>query len=124
MIYMYRTWHIVESSGYFRHATSTFQSNCQTKCTIFSHPYYVNTQAAAKESTNCNDRPHSPSVVVTNDAFETSHISVAATLEPVDTAEARVRYTGSALPCKYHQATPPMPTAVKPELRKVLSQKI
>lgn len=100
-------------------ATSCFSNSPRNK-----HQDSSKNTAAAKESTNCNDRPHSPSVVVTNDAFETSHISVAATLEPVDTAEARVRYTGSALPCKYHQATPPMPTAVKPELRKVLSQKI
>lgn len=75
---------------------------------------------------------HSPTLLL-NDALEMSHISVAATVEPIDvgTPSARVLYSGSALhkrnanptPCKFHHATPPMP-ASNVELREVLSQKI
>lgn len=61
---------------------------------------------------------------MSNDALEISHISVAATLESADArTQSRVRYAGASLPCKYHQATPPMPTT-EPEFRKVLSQEI
>lgn len=75
---------------------------------------------------------HSPTPLL-NDELELSHISVAATVEPmnVSTPSTRVLYSGSALrkqnanltPCKFHRATPPMP-ASNAELREVLSQKI
>ena len=75
---------------------------------------------------------HSPTLLL-NDTLEMSHISVAATVEPmnVDTPSTRVLYSGSAprkqnanlTPCKFHRATPPMP-ASNAELREVLSQKI
>ena len=75
---------------------------------------------------------HSPTMLP-NDALEISHISVAATVEPmnVGTPATRVLYSGSAMqkqnanltPCKFHRATPPMP-ATNVELREVLSQKI
>lgn len=75
---------------------------------------------------------HSPTLLP-NDALEISHISVAATVEPmnVDTPPTHVLYSGSALrkqnanltPCKFHRGTPPMP-ATNTELREVLSQKI
>lgn len=86
---------------------------------------------AAKEFPDCGDRPHSPSMLPAADAMDVSHISVAATLEPVDTPT-RVLYSGSALlkqntdltPCKFHRGTPPLPATLNAELREVLSQKI
>lgn len=79
------------------------------------------------------DKQSNSPTLLPNDAMEISHISVAATVEPinVDTPPARVQYSGSSLlkqstnltPCKFHRGTPPMP-ATKTELREVLSQKI
>lgn len=100
-------------------ATSCFSNSPRNK-----HQDSSKNTAASKESHKSNDRPHSPSIAVSNDALEMSHISVAATLESVDTpAQSRVRYAGASLPCKYHKATPPMPST-EPEFRKVLSQEI
>ena len=91
----------------------------------------INLQVAAQEFPNCGERPHSPSMLPAADTMDMSHISVAATLEPVDTPTC-VLYSGSALlkqnadltPCKFHRATPPMPAALNAELKEVLSQKI
>ncbi|XP_067019291.1 rho GTPase-activating protein gacJJ-like isoform X2 [Acropora muricata] len=100
-------------------ATSCFSNSPRNK-----HQDSSKNTAASKESHKSNDRPHSPSIAVSNDALEMSHISVAATLESVDTpTQSRVRYAGASLPCKYHKATPPMPST-EPEFRKVLSQEI
>lgn len=79
-----------------------------------------------------NKKLNSPTLLP-HDAMEISHISVAASVEPMneDTPPTRVLYSGSSLlkqntnltPCKFHRGTPPMP-ATKTELREVLSQKI
>lgn len=100
-------------------ATSCFSNSPRNK-----HQDSSKNTAASKESHKSNDRPHSPSIAVSNDALEMSHISVAATLESADTpTQSRVHYAGASLPCKYHKATPPMPST-EPEFRKVLSQEI
>ena len=76
--------------------------------------------------------------------METSHISVAASVEQMDVDSAgghiydtptlapRVVYAGSVLlkhnadltPCKFHRNTPPMPVPAHGDLREILSQKI
>jgi len=100
-------------------ATSCFSNSPRNK-----HQDSSKNTAASKESHKSNDRPHSPSIAVSNNALEMSHISVAATLESADTpTQSRVHYAGASLPCKYHKATPPMPST-EPEFRKVLSQEI
>lgn len=75
----------------------------------------------------------SPTMLPAPEAMDISHISVAAcAVDPADTPPARVLYSGSSLlkpnanltPCKFHRATPPMPTLQNTELREVLSQKI
>lgn len=108
-------------------ATTCFSSSPRNKCQANSKNSVTREleQGKTKQS-------HSPTLLL-NDALEMSHISVAATVEPIDvgTPSARVLYSGSALhkrnanptPCKFHRATPPMP-ASNVELREVLSQKI
>ncbi|RMX44964.1 hypothetical protein pdam_00018182 [Pocillopora damicornis] len=88
--------------------------------------------SVAKELAHGKHSLLSPTSLPT-DGMDISHISVAATVEPVkeNTPKTRVLYSGTALlkentnltPCKFHRGTPPMPVN-NSELREVLSQRI